>query len=152
MTGPDNGHDDDGDLDAQQALFESEPPEGSEGELGFYVTLLRSYGYQVKPPNPKHKFRVRADAPETSHLIEPVLRADSLAAQIYTRFFADGSLYTCDEIERITGRAHQSASAAINTLMRRGLVTDSDTKRRTRYGNWAILWQRTRRSRGFRVP
>ena len=47
---------------------------------------------------------------------------------------------TCDEIMAL-GYAHQSASAAINWLMRQGLIVDSGDRRETRAGRAAIVWQ-----------
>ena len=47
---------------------------------------------------------------------------------------------TCDEIVQ-EGHAHQSASAAINWLMRRGIVVDSGLRRRTATGRSAIVWE-----------
>lgn len=47
---------------------------------------------------------------------------------------------TCDEIVRM-GLAHQSASAAINWLMRKGHIVDSGERRRTSMGRRAIVWR-----------
>jgi hypothetical protein len=46
---------------------------------------------------------------------------------------------TCDEIMAL-GYAHQSASASINWLMRRGLIVDGGERRETRAGRSAIVW------------
>jgi hypothetical protein len=47
---------------------------------------------------------------------------------------------TCDEIVAL-GFAHQSASAAINWLMRQGHIVPSGEKRKTRMGRSAIVWR-----------
>jgi hypothetical protein len=47
---------------------------------------------------------------------------------------------TCDEIVAL-GFAHQSASAAINWLMRQGNIVPSGEKRKTRMGRRAIVWR-----------
>lgn len=47
---------------------------------------------------------------------------------------------TCDEIESI-GYAHQSASASINWLMRKGHVVDTGERRKTIHGRPAIVWR-----------
>jgi hypothetical protein len=47
---------------------------------------------------------------------------------------------TCDEIVTL-GFAHQSASAAINWLMRQGRIVPSGEKRKTRMGRRAIVWR-----------
>lgn len=47
---------------------------------------------------------------------------------------------TCDEIVTL-GFAHQSASAAINWLMRQGNIVSSGEKRKTRMGRSAIVWR-----------
>jgi len=49
---------------------------------------------------------------------------------------------TDDEIERKTGWSHQSASAARNALMRRGLLKDSGKRRNNRRGLPCIVWVR----------
>ena len=47
---------------------------------------------------------------------------------------------TCDEVVQM-GFAHQSASAAINWLMRKGHIVDSGQRRRTSMGRHAIVWR-----------
>lgn len=47
---------------------------------------------------------------------------------------------TCDEVEEFTGKPHQTISAAINALMRDGLIRAID-KRPTRSGRQANVWQ-----------
>lgn len=47
---------------------------------------------------------------------------------------------TCDEIES-RGYPHQSASASINWLMRRGHIVDSGERRFTAMGRKAIVWR-----------
>lgn len=47
---------------------------------------------------------------------------------------------TCDEIEQRLGMTHQSASAAINKLMRCGIVRANGT-RPTRSGRSARVWE-----------
>ena len=46
---------------------------------------------------------------------------------------------TCDEIMAL-GWAHQSASAGINWLMRKGYIVDSGQRRQTRMNRAAIVW------------
>lgn len=48
---------------------------------------------------------------------------------------------TDDELEKITGRSHQSVSATRNSLMKDGLIEDSGRRRRTQWGNEAIAWK-----------
>lgn len=47
---------------------------------------------------------------------------------------------TCDEVEEFTGKPHQTISAAINALMRDGLIR-AIGKRPTRSGRQANVWQ-----------
>jgi hypothetical protein len=49
---------------------------------------------------------------------------------------------TDDDLEFLTGRSHQSVSAARNDLMNDGLVVDSGMTKMTRWGNTAIVWKR----------
>jgi DNA-binding transcriptional ArsR family regulator len=48
---------------------------------------------------------------------------------------------TCDDLMERHGLEHQSASAAINWLMRHGFVRDSGFRRLTRSGRMAIVWE-----------
>jgi predicted transcriptional regulator len=48
---------------------------------------------------------------------------------------------TDDEIERLTGYTHQSASSSRNSLMNDGFVYASTVRRRTRQGQKAIVWK-----------
>ncbi len=45
-----------------------------------------------------------------------------------------GGGLTCDEIEQIINRSHQSTSAALRALKKRGIVVETDRKRPTRSG------------------
>jgi predicted transcriptional regulator len=47
---------------------------------------------------------------------------------------------TCDEVEAALGMTHQSASAAVNKLMRLGLIVANGT-RKTRSGRAAKVWE-----------
>lgn len=49
---------------------------------------------------------------------------------------------TDDDVERKTGWTHQSASAARNMLMMKGLVRDSGKRRKNRRGLDCIIWER----------
>lgn len=49
---------------------------------------------------------------------------------------------TDDEVERLTGWTHQSASAMRNGLMTRGLLKDSGQRRKNRRGLDCIVWVR----------
>jgi predicted Rossmann fold nucleotide-binding protein DprA/Smf involved in DNA uptake len=49
---------------------------------------------------------------------------------------------TCDEIEQRLGMTHQSASAAINQLMRAGAIV-ANGSRKTRSGRSARVWEAT---------
>ena len=46
---------------------------------------------------------------------------------------------TCDELEERLGLTHQTCSARVHTLMRRGLIV-ADGSRRTRPGRSARVW------------
>ena len=47
---------------------------------------------------------------------------------------------TCDEVEVITTMTHQTTSATINSLGKKGLLKDSGKRRPTRRGRAAIVW------------
>lgn len=51
---------------------------------------------------------------------------------------------TCDEVEVATGLAHQTASARVNGLMRKGRIYDSGERRKTRSGRNAAVWRVSR--------
>jgi hypothetical protein len=48
---------------------------------------------------------------------------------------------TCDEVEAMTGLAHQTASARIRGLVLRDQITDSGRRARTRHGRMAVVWR-----------
>lgn len=48
---------------------------------------------------------------------------------------------TCDECETVTGLSHQTASARLRALVLKGKIHDGGTKRPTRSGRSAIVWQ-----------
>jgi hypothetical protein len=89
-------------------------------------------------------FMVRRDAPETSKAIVDKIRRGSLQSWLLRCFEAVGPRgFTDDELEEATMRTHQSVSATRNTLMRKGYVRDSGSRRKTRSGNPAIVYVRT---------
>jgi Fic family protein len=48
---------------------------------------------------------------------------------------------TCDEIEQILDMKHQTVSARILELRRKGLIEDSGERRKTRSGRKAVVWR-----------
>jgi hypothetical protein len=48
---------------------------------------------------------------------------------------------TCDEVEMLLGMPHQTASARVHELAKRGDIVDSGRTRKTRSGRAAIVWQ-----------
>ena len=68
-------------------------------------------------------------------------KAQSDAAYILEIFKAYGRGHTCDEIEKLTGLSHQTASARINGLVRKRLIMITNDKRRTRTGCFARVYR-----------
>lgn len=93
------------------------------------------------------EFRVGRNAPDTSRAVSDKIKASSLGAQIMKRFVFYGTanplLWTDEDIENVFNRKHQSASAARNTLVRKGYLVDSGERALTSSGNLAILWRWT---------
>ena len=48
---------------------------------------------------------------------------------------------TCDEVEKILGLRHQTASARINGLVAKGLLVRTSRKRKTRSGREAAVYE-----------
>lgn len=72
-----------------------------------------------------------------------VLKAGTRRKEILDLIVAHEGL-TDDDIERLTGWSHQSASASRNSLMRDGFIMDSGQRRRNRQGNLSIVWKEAR--------
>jgi hypothetical protein len=93
------------------------------------------------------EFRVRKNAPDTSHAIVSKMREGTLQHDVLMLFInlavAGGGGATDDDIEAALGRSHQSVSGARNTLVRKGYLEDSGLRRPNRYGNMAIRWSYT---------
>ena len=49
--------------------------------------------------------------------------------------------FTCDELETVLSRSHQSVSSAIRGGVKQGLAMDSGLRRKTRSGRQAIVWK-----------
>ena len=47
---------------------------------------------------------------------------------------------TCDGVENVLDKRHQSVSSAVNRLMKKELIKDSGKRRVTRSGRKAIVW------------
>lgn len=50
---------------------------------------------------------------------------------------------TCDQLETITRRSHQTVSASLHAIRKKGLIEDSGERRPTRSGRQAIVWVTT---------
>jgi DNA-binding transcriptional ArsR family regulator len=50
---------------------------------------------------------------------------------------------TCDEVEQVTGFAHQTVSAQIRHMYEAGLLTETGERRPTRSGRAALVWAST---------
>lgn len=48
---------------------------------------------------------------------------------------------TCDRLEQVLGMSHQTTSARLNDLARRGKILDSGRREKTRTGRPAICWK-----------
>lgn len=100
----------------------------------------------VKPPVKRIDrpvVRTGHQHPETSELagLQARLQAGTRRRQVFdciARSMSTGM--TDDEIERMMGKSHQTISATRNTLMNDGLIVDSGQRRRTQFGNQAIVW------------
>ena len=73
-------------------------------------------------------------------------RSGTKLAAIYALICKSGDGLTDFEIEEATGMAHQSASAARNVLMNRGLIKDAGVTRKNARGMDAIVWIQARPS------
>ena len=73
-------------------------------------------------------------------------RAGTRLELIYDLICKSGDGMTDFEIEEATGMAHQSASAARNVLMNRGLIMDAGETRKNARGLDAIVWIQARPS------
>lgn len=110
------------------------------------IHWLRSKGYRVLAPEPTYEAKVRTDAPDTSHAVEPRLATKSLLAQVYKAIITSNNGMTDWELENYLRRSHQSTSAARNVLVKRGLIYDTGRRRTNQAGNLCIVWERTYRS------
>lgn len=83
--------------------------------------------------------------PSTSHAmhVKAALRAGKDNHLIFWMIYDADRGQTDDEIELLTGKAHQSVSATRYALMKKGYIEDSGLRRKTRYGNEAIVWNVT---------
>lgn len=108
------------------------------------ASYLRDLGYKVTAPDEDHEFHVRQHAPGPSHQVVGAMKPNTLGVRIVEFLDAQGAHgATDDEMEMWSGLTHQSVSAARNSLMHKGLIRDSTTRRETRSGNMAIVWVRT---------
>jgi hypothetical protein len=65
-----------------------------------------------------------------------------LAGRVLRAIASGGaSGFTCDEVEVLTGMAHQTCSARVNELMRKGRIVDTGQRRKTRSGRKAVVWR-----------
>jgi len=89
------------------------------------------------------KVRLSANARDTSRdaARKAVLKAGTRRKEIFDLIAGHEFGLTDDDIEVLTGLTHQSASGLRNSLMRDGLVVDSEMRRKNRRGNSSIVWK-----------
>jgi hypothetical protein len=89
------------------------------------------------------KVRLSANARDTSRdaARKAVLKAGTRRKEIFDLIAGREFGLTDDEIEVLTGLTHQSASGLRNSLMRDGLIVDSEMRRKNRRGNTSIVWK-----------
>lgn len=68
-------------------------------------------------------------------------KAPSDCATILTRIRKYRTGTTCDKLEQVLGMSHQTTSARINDLVRKGRIRDSGRREKTRTGRLAICWK-----------
>ena len=87
--------------------------------------------------------RLSANARDTSRdaARKAVLKAGTRRKEIFDLIAGHEFGLTDDDIEVLTGLTHQSASGLRNSLMRDGLIVDSDVRRKNRRGNSSIVWK-----------
>ena len=90
--------------------------------------------------NRVHATGHRAPATTLAATQRAQLRAGTQRQRVYDLVKTSADGMTDDELELVTGKAHQSVSATRNSLMNDGWLVDSGRRRRTRYGNDAIVW------------
>jgi hypothetical protein len=103
----------------------------------------RSYDPVLSVDLDRPGVRVGHAHPETAKRAAGIasLRAGSRRKEVYDaiqRTLHRG--FTDDEMETALGRSHQTLSATRNSLMNDGLIVDSGQRRRTKWGNDAIVW------------
>jgi len=118
----------------------------------------RIHRVQVKAPIGRNEARVSHLHPETAHAAaaKALPRSGTQKARLYALIAERPHGATVDELEVLTGLTHQSASAAVNSLMRDNhiapMLTDEiDPKtgqrraktRNTRSGHAALVWRPT---------
>lgn len=68
-------------------------------------------------------------------------KAPSDCATILARIRKYRTGTTCDKLEQVLGMSHQTTSARINDLVRKGRIRDSGRREKTRTGRLAICWK-----------
>lgn len=90
-----------------------------------------------KPP-------VGRNSPETSQqAADSISDQASRLAKIALAYISHNGGLTCAEVEAQTGMSHQTASARIWELQRKGKIKDSGQRRKTPSGRNAIVWVKT---------
>lgn len=92
--------------------------------------------YDLYDGTPPHE---RASATSHAAAKSIVASADTLRARV---LFAISKLHgaTCDEVEEATGMRHQTCSARVRELFLKGMIRDSEARRKTRSGRTAVVW------------
>jgi len=86
------------------------------------------------------ELRARKNAPATSNTAVDRIKTGTAQSQVLHYFQSSSRGWTDDQLERATGRSHQSVSSVRNILMNKGYVRDTGTTRLTRSGNPAVVY------------
>ena len=103
---------------------------------GYFVPAPES---PAKPKSPRKAPKLQETSLQARRSQEDKASTDCMAVYNRLRKYPRGA--TCDRLEQVLGMSHQTTSARINDLARRGKIVDSGRREKTRTGRPAICWK-----------
>lgn len=102
--------------------------------------FLRLFLSPLRSPNPPRKAPKLQETSLQAHRSQKD-KAPTDCMVVYNRLRKYPRGATCDRLEQALGMSHQTTSARLNDLARRGKIVDSGRREKTRTGRPAICWK-----------
>lgn len=104
-----------------------------------HAAVLQDVQIEAAPKSPRKAPKLQETSLQAHRSQKDKASTDCMVVYNRLRKYPRGA--TCDRLEQALGMSHQTTSARLNDLARRGKIVDSGRREKTRTGRPAICWK-----------